>query len=97
MSDITQRRYNRIECNIKAQIACDGGDFLPGTINNLSVAEGDIHLCVKLETEAPTVDIGEDCALHLLTEDDPFEYSGKVIRVGATEIVLSVLAMNLQL
>lgn len=94
--DPCKRKYERLDCNIPASVDFEGVPF-PGKIANLSLADGDIHLCVRLEGGSPGVGVGGKCQLQLVNKEDPFEYEAKVIRVGAAEIVLSVLAMHLQL
>lgn len=66
------------------------------TVINLSFADGEMHLCLSFDGSCPDVGSGEECGLRLLEENNPFpfRYIAKVIRVGPSEIVVSILGMN---
>ncbi|MFZ4856531.1 MAG: hypothetical protein ACOYL3_09055 [Desulfuromonadaceae bacterium] len=92
MSD--NKRNARLDCNKKSQV--DWNDITyPATVINLSVVGDDMHLCVHFNGTLPGVGLGEECGLRLLEEENnPCMYTARVIRVGASEIVVSILDMH---
>ena len=91
----TRRVNPRFDCSKKGNVDWNDATY-SGTVVTLSFAGGDMHLCMRFDGTLPGVGLGEECGLQLLGENDPypFRYVAKVIRVGASEIVLSILGMH---
>ena len=90
------RRVNpRFDCSKKGNVDWNGLSF-SGTVVNLSFAGGDVHMCMHFDGTFPGVGLDDECGLQLLEENNPypFRYVAKVIRVSASEIVLSILGMH---
>ena len=53
-------------------------------------------MCMHFDGTFPGVGLDDECGLQLLEENNPypFRYVAKVIRVSASEIVLSILGMH---
>jgi len=90
-----KRRNARFDCNKKARLDWNGVSF-PGSVINLSIASDGVHLCVHIDGLLPDVNLNDECQLCLIDEQAPYSYSydSKVIRVGTSEIVLSILDMH---
>jgi hypothetical protein len=85
----------RFNCSKKAHVDWNGTSY-PGTVVNLSIADGDMHFCMHFDGRLPGVSLGDECVLRLLEENNPypFRYAANVIRVGASEVVLSIIGMH---
>ncbi len=90
------RRNPRFDCSKKGHVEWNGVSY-PGLVINLSIADDGMHLCMHFDDTFPGVALGEECGLCLLDENNPypFRYLAKVIRVGVSEIVLSILSMHI--
>lgn len=93
-----KRRNARFDCNKKARLDW-GGTSYTGNVINLAIAGSGVHLCVHIDGLLPGVNLDDECQLSLIDEQNPYPYvyDSKVIRVGTSEIVVSILDMNMNL
>jgi len=93
------KRYNaRFDCSKKARLDWNGASYL-GNVINLSIAGNGVHLCVHFDGLLPGVNLDDKCELSLIDEQNPYAYNydSKVIRVGTSDIVLSIVGMHMHL
>jgi hypothetical protein len=91
------KRVNpRFNCCKKGHVEWNGESY-PATVTNLSIAGGDMHLCMHFDGMLPGVTFGEECGLCLLDENNPYpcRYIVKVIRVGDSEVIVTLLSMHI--
>lgn len=93
-----KRRNARFDCNKKSHVEWNDITY-PATVINLSIVGDDMHLCVHFDGELPGVGVDDECGLFLHEEDNPypFRYVAKVIRVGVSQIVVSILSMHVRI
>lgn len=93
MSD--RRRHVRYDCHKKGHVDWHGVSY-DSTVVNLAIADGRMYLCMHFDGRLPDVEVGAECELCLLEEYDPypFKYTAKVIRIGASEIVFSIVDLH---
>lgn len=95
---LNKRRNARFDCNKKARLDWNGASYL-GDVINLSIAGNGVHLCVHFDGLLPGVNLNDECQLCLIDEQNPYPYNydSKVIGVGTSEIVLSIVGMHMNL
>jgi hypothetical protein len=95
---LNKRNNARFDCNKKARLDWNGVTYL-GNVINLSIAGNGVHLCVHFDGLLPGVNLNDKCELCLIDEQNPYSYNydSKVIRVGAFDIVLSIVGMHMHL
>ena len=93
---LNKRRNARFDCNKKARLDWNGASYL-GNVINLSIAGNGVHLCVHFDGLLPGVSLDDECQLCLIDEQNPYPYNydSKVIRVGTSDIVLSIVGMHM--
>ena len=93
-----KRRNARFGCSKKARLDWNGASY-PSNVINLAIAGNSVHLCVHIDGLLPGVNLNDECQLCLLDEQNPYPYiyDSKVIRVGTSEIVVSILDMHMNL
>ena len=93
-----RRKYARFDCSKNARLGWKG-ELYSGTVTNLSITGAEVHLCMVIEAIPSAMTPGDTCELYLYDEkfSHPYKYDSKVIRIGASEVVVRIQGMQMHM